>query len=511
MQSVRRALAGSLSLASILAACNGADVSSGPANPPAQGITIQVFPPSIDLIASPGSRDSESAKAVVHHGSVLDTVAVVQWVVDAPSVATVTPSGVVTAVSAGKTVLRARLGGAEGTAALTVTAPSPLVVAGLMVTAHIQHTATLLPDGKVLVAGGGTASAELFDPSTGLFTLTGRMMRPRTGHSATLMPNGKVLIAGGETDPNNYPASGTAELYDPATGTFSPTGVMLQAQWSNSATLLPNGKVLITGGTTGLTSCCRIAAVPELYDPSTGSFTAAGAYAILGAVAETNGLVAVSATALRDGRVLIASEPAAEIYDPVMNTFSRTGTMTTGGPLGTPQYIGGRTGTLLRDSRVLLVGGEHEDFGRFATAELYDASTGVFTATGSMAFVRDSHAATLLDDGRVLITGGEGVIGCDSGPGPACVVESMASAEIYDPSTGRFTLAGTMTSAREFHMATLLKDGRVLITGGIFFHGGPNSSVTPVLAAELYALGRDVQITILKSRGRTGKISRAIR
>jgi hypothetical protein len=489
MQSVRRNLASGLSLVSFLAACNGAEISPEPANPTAKGYTIQVLPPSIDLMASPGSPDSESVKAVVHHGSVLDTAAVVQWVVDAPSVATVTSSGVVTAVAPGNTSLRARFGGAEGTAAVTVTAPNPLIAAGMMVTAHVQHTATLLADGMVLIAGGGTASAELFDPSTRRFALTGRMMRPRTGHSATLLPNGRVLIAGGETDPASYPASGTAELYDPATGTFSPTGVMLQAQWDNSATLLPNGKVLITGGTTGSTSCCPIAAFPELYDPSTGSFTAAGAYATLGAVAETNGLVAVSATALRDGRVLVASEPAAELYDPVMDVFSRTGTMTTGGPLGTPQYIGGRTGTLLHDGRVLLVGGEHEDFGRFATAELYDASSGVFTATGSMAFVRDSHAATLLDDGRVLITGGEGVVGCDSGPGPTCVVESLASAEIYDPSTGRFRLAGSLNSAREFHLATLLKDGRVLITGGIYFHGGSNFSSTPVLGAELYTAG----------------------
>jgi hypothetical protein len=485
---VRRTLAGSLSLASILAACNEGYVSPGPTNPPTQGYTIQVLPPSIDLIASPGSPDSESVKAVVRYGIDLDTAAVVQWVVDAPSVATVTPSGVVTAVAPGNTVLRARFGGAEGTAAVAVVTPNPLTAAGMMVTAHVQHTATVLPDGKVLIAGGGTASAELFDPSTGRFMLTGRMMRPRTGHSATLLPNGKVLIAGGETDPNNYPASGTAELYDPATGTFGPAGVMLQPQWDNSATPLPNGKVLITGGTTGITSCCPIAAFPELFDPSTGSFTSAGAYANLG-MAETNGLVGVSATPLRDGRVLIASEPAAELYDPGMNAFSRTGAMTTGGPLGTPQYIEGRSGTPLRDGRVLLVGGEHEDFGRFATAELYDPSTGDFTATGSMAFVRDHHAATLLDDGRVLITGGEGVSGCDSGPGPACIVESLASAEIYDPSTGRFTLAGAMASAREFHLATLLKDGRVLITGGQLFHGGVNASLTSVLAAELYAPG----------------------
>jgi hypothetical protein len=203
---------------------------------------------------------------------------------------------------------------------------------------------------------------------------------------------------------------------------------------------------------------------------------------------ETSGLVGIPATLLRDGRVLIAAEPAAQLYDPVTNSFRRTATMVTGtsGGLGVPQYIAGRTATLLDNGRVLLTGGEHEDIGRFKTAELYDPSTGTFARTGDMAFVRDGHTATLLAGGTVLIAGGEGTDGCDV---PGCNITSMSSLEIYDPAKGVFAPAGTMKVSREFHRATLLKDGRVLITGGLTFRGGSAGggfSVTPLASVELY-------------------------
>jgi len=363
-------------------------------------------------------------------------------------------------------------------------------VVGTMVGAHVGHTATLLPDGRVLIAGGGTASAELFDPATGQFTLTGSMMRSRTSHSATLLPNGKVLILGGVTDSITDAAgrpSGTAELYDPATGTFSPTGVMLEVQQGNLATLLSNGKVLITGGYSGFTDCCAIAAVPELYDPSTGLFTAAGPYADGPAADGVSGLVGASATLLRDGRVLIASEPAAELYDPATNTFSRTGAMVTTGFFGVPQYIAGRSGTLLPDGRVLLVGGEHEDEALFGSAELYNPATVSFTYAGSLMYPRYSHVATALSDGRVLITGGEGHT-CEDPNSPACYVASVQTAEIYDNHASGIGIAGRMNWAREMHTATLLKNGSVLIAGGLFVHNdGPAPHYWPsILTAEVF-------------------------
>jgi hypothetical protein len=287
------------------------------------------------------------------------------------------------------------------------------------------------------------------------------------------------LIAGGIV--GKGVSTNTAELYDPATGTFTRTGDMRGAQSWHEATLLKTGKVLISGGSGGWSTCCAIPATPELYDAATGVFTTTGAYAGVYVGYETIGLVGTKAALLHDGRVLLTAEPAAQVYDPVAGTFSRTATMLTGtGILGTPQYISGQTATLLDDSRVLLTGGHHEDIGRFKTAELYDPATGRFAATGGMAFVRDGHTATRLPDGTVLVTGGESVSGCD--------VLSLWHAEIYDPAKGGFAPAGRMNVRREFHTATRLEDGRVLVTGGLTFDGGlcGGFSVVHLASAELY-------------------------
>jgi hypothetical protein len=395
------------------------------------------------------------------------------WAIDALDVATVTQTGTVTAVSEGRALLRASFGRNEATAAVTVDLPISFTATGRMSVTRLFHTATLLNDGRVLIVGGrdradatgkDNASAELYDPATGAFTRTGDMTIARTGHSATLLGDGRVLIAGGKQG-NEHTA--TAELYDPATGTFRRTGDMLQPQWTNTGTLLTTGKVLISGGSGGVVGCCPVAATPQLYDPATGVFTATGTYAGVDLVRETLGLVGVTATLLRDGRVLLTTEPAAQVYNPVTGTFNRTASMT--------------TATLLDDGRVLLTGGHHEDFGRFKTAELYDPLTGAFSRTGEMAYVRDGHTATPLQNGTVLIIGGESEAGC--------AVLSRASVEIYDPSKGHFELAGRMNVRREWHTATRLKDGRVLVAGGLTFDGGlfcgPVTAV-PLASGELY-------------------------
>src|SRR5262249_43124284 len=148
---------------------------------------------------------------------------------------------------------------------------------------------------------------------------------------------------------------------------------------------------------------------PELFDPSTGTFTLTGKFASAGdGFFVTGGPNVSAATLLPDGRVLFAGEPNSELYDPVTGTFSVTGGMTTPCFLAWyPDYIYGRTATLLKNGKVLVTGGEHEDCGRFANAELYDPATETFTATGSMASVRDNHTANLLPDGAALIIGGE--------------------------------------------------------------------------------------------------------
>jgi hypothetical protein len=148
-----------------------------------------------------------------------------------------------------------------------------------------------------------------------------------------------------------------------------------------------------------------------------------------------------------------------------------------------PQYIYGRTATLLQQGTVLLSGGEHEDCGRYAQAELYDAVSTKFTATGSMTRARDNHTATLLRDGTVLTAGGESQEGF--GNGAWIFSGTTKSAESYDPSTRGFTSVGDMTERRAGHTATLLNDGRVLITGG-YGYAGIGAYLGSFASAEIY-------------------------
>jgi hypothetical protein len=325
---------------------------------------------------------------------------------------------------------------------------------GSMASARLAHTATLLNNGQVLIAGGENttgvlATAQLYDPASGTFTATGSMTSARGGHTATLLNNGKVLIAGGTT---GFGVLATAELYDPATGAFTTTGSMTTTRESHTATLLNNGKVLIAGGTDGV----RIFSTAELYDPATGTFTATG-----GMIRLRQGH---TATLLNSGTVLIAGGRSncgglacillnSELYDPASGTFTATGSMTSAREAD--------TATLLNNGKVLIAGGD-DGATVLASAELYDPASGTFTATGSMASARNAHTATLLNNGDVLVAGG-----------------SSASAELYDPATGTFTATGSMTISRGGHTATLLNNGNVLVGGG------ENS----VASAELYFPG----------------------
>jgi len=364
--------------------------------------------------------------------------------------------------------------------------PGTFEPAGNMTMARTGHTATLLLNGKVLITGGSRerpASAELFDPVTNTFTRTGNMTTARFGNSATLLPDGRVLIVGGYY----FGYLDSAEIYDPLTGIFTPTGNMLAPQHGgHRAVLLNNGKVFIAGGGAecpNLNDGCSIADYPEIYDSDTGSFSIAGDYADRSADPwfGTYGLVGAPLTLLPNDKVLIAAEPIAELYDSTAGTFRLTGQMTRGSKDRVPAYQIGGTVTLLTNGKVLLAGGEHFEWDTIAEAELYDPSTGNFTAIANMSRPRVGHTATLLRDGTVFIAGSDNFF-CEFVDGVMrCGIPASASTESYNPATGTFTTSEDMITGRWNHTATLLMDGRILIAGGY-----PDAGFSPVGSAELY-------------------------
>ncbi len=324
--------------------------------------------------------------------------------------------------------------------------------------------ATRLADGRVLLTGGifpsqpVAATAELYDPASGTFQTTGNMVTVRTHHTATLLANGKVLIAGGlvldpgceiTIDNDCLISTDNAELYDPVTEDFTPTGELTVARNHHSATLMNDGRVLIVGGGGG-------AGTAELYDPATGIFAPTGPL-VFARTFHT-------ATLLSSGKVLIAGgfigPSAAELYNPATGTFTATGS------LAQPRLL--HTATLLQDGRVLITAGESGDAGEtgelLATAEVYDPTSGTFALTGNTTKKRSTFAAALLASGKVLIAGGwaSGGEGC---PDDNCVGPS-SSAELYDPASGTFAPAASMGVSRVGPTATLLSSGAVLVVGG---------------------------------------------
>jgi hypothetical protein len=397
--------------------------------------------------------------------------------------------------------------------------PNTFTATGNMSTPRSAHTATLLTNGKVLIAGGTgpysftlpplaipvLASAELYDPFSGTFTATGSMATSRFGHTATLLPDGKVLIAGGARDISPYgndaPVA-SSELYDPFSGTFTATGSMATSRFGHTATLLPDGKVLIAGGAREISAdgnYVPVASAAELYDPSIGAFTGVGNLDD----GDQPGDQWPSTTLLADGRVLIVGSNA-HLYDPRTNLLSDQ---------IYDNYLGifyTQRGTLLMNGRVLFAGYD-DDEGDFWGPELFDPSPKIFTATGNMNARRGGHSATLLPDGTVLIAG-RGWFGSSSGSvGYDAFYSTASSAEFYDPATGTFSNTGKMAADRDGHTATLLNDGTVLIAGGVQIVLPPPNYATAVLSsAEIYQPRRLVPAPVLFSVSGDGQGQGAI-
>ena len=272
---------------------------------------------------------------------------------------------------------------------------------GPMVSSHSGHSATLLKDGRVLIAGGGTAAAEIFDPATQSFSATGFLTIKRTNHTATLLPDGRVLLAGGD-------GTKSAEIFDPAKKSFTAIGDMSTSRSHHTATLLNNGKILLAGGSGDSST--------ELFDPATGTFSAAANMSVPRSGHQASLVGAnVLITGGTDGSVTFAT---AELYDSVTNTFTAAANM-----LDARAF---HSAVLLSSGMVLVAGGSASGSTVFS-AELYDPANNTFTRTGSLKYARDASAVAMLTDGRVLVTGGDSLGLTLNTPSPL----PLATAEVY--------------------------------------------------------------------------------
>ncbi|HMZ21611.1 MAG TPA: kelch repeat-containing protein, partial [Blastocatellia bacterium] len=339
------------------------------------------------------------------------------------------------------------------------------------------HTATILANARVLIVGGAASgdlksalsSVEFHDPAVGKWLVQGGAMnQPRYAHTATLLATGKVLIVGGR-DANGSMKS--AELYDPATDTWTRTADMSVARADHTATLLRNGKVLVAGGNSNGT----ILDTAEVYDPVTASWSPT-------ANLKPNRSANHTATLLADGRVMTTGGwntltgvnilRGCDLYNPATNQWTTTGTLTS-----QRRY---HTTTLLYDGRVLAAGGEPTT--SLKTSELYNPSTGQWTAVASQMHVGHlRHTASLLPNGKVLVVSGL--------QGTNTPTNYSGSANLFDPNPSNPTWASvTSPAGRDGHTATMLPNGKVIIAGGYVVQnsGGTGAFVNNVDAVELY-------------------------
>jgi N-acetylneuraminic acid mutarotase len=341
---------------------------------------------------------------------------------------------------------------------------------GAMHSARDGHTATLLTNGMVLVAGGtnngvALASAELYNPVAGTWASTGSMHVARTLARAVLLSNGSVLVMGGCVNDCLSATINRAEIYNPIAGTFTATGSMVQARAEFGVALLANGQVLVAGGCTAYDAngCLAVTNKAEIYNPATGTWTSTGAM--------RGARHAMSATRLVSGKVLVAGGATAsmdalnssEIYDPSTKIWTLGAKML--------QARSDYASILLATGKVLFTGGENINGVSINKAELFNPSSGTFTATGNMTATREEHTAVMLANGNVLASGGNKKTLTTQTP--------LASAELYNPSTGTWTPTGSMSSARSGHTSTVLHNGNVVNAGG-------SNAVNELNSAELY-------------------------
>lgn len=308
-----------------------------------------------------------------------------------------------------------------------------------------EFTLTTLPNGKVLAAGGliagfpevSSSEGDLFIPATGIWTNDAYMNVDRRQHTATLLNNGKVLVTGGfsGTLGSGATTNSSAELFDPVANTWTITGSMHTPRADHAATLLNNGLVLVAGGLTTSTA--------ELYNPTNQTWSNTGSL--------NESRFGATLLTLPNGQAMIlggASDNTAELYNP------STGLWSYSNPMLAEQV--GATATLLTNGTVLVAGGANSGGNQTGFAEIYDPSTGNWTLTGAMGTPRGGAASVLLSDGVVLVAGGNGASG-----------NTLTNSELYSPVTDQWTPTGPMLEARsDGFLTVLLHDGRALATGG---------------------------------------------
>lgn len=343
--------------------------------------------------------------------------------------------------------------------------PTPVSVdegnLGEMNHSRVDHSATLLPDGRVLVVGGMDASfmplrtAEVFDPETNEWTNTEEMRQARTEHSAALLKDGRVMVTGGMNE--HLEAIGTTEIFDPETGEWSEYESMRTVRRGHFTLRLHDGRVAVVGGIGqtlgGLGILANIVAVgallsTEIYDPKTDTWSQANDMR----EGHSGGLAVV----LKDGRVLIAGGynqgealASSEVFDPTTNEWMRTESMA--------RKTFANTATVLDDGTVLFTGGfgmSRAKGGIIPGSEVYDPTTNEWRRAPDTIHGRMGHTSTLLPDGRVITIGGS----IASGP--------VNTGEFMDPATWTWTEISPMSVERAGHTATLLQDGRILVAGG---------------------------------------------
>jgi outer membrane protein assembly factor BamB len=310
-----------------------------------------------------------------------------------------------------------------------------------------SHTAVLLNNGDILVAGGATegvilSTCELWDDLTGIW---GPTMTPmgdaRRDHSGILLQDGTVLVAGGQTTAGAYIRS--CEIYNPSTGIWTLTDSLAVCRGGHVAVRLHNGKVMVSAGlgAAGFLKSC------EIYDPVTGTWSLTDT---LNGIRQSHAV-----TVLQDGRLLSTGGcyygtgmqylASCDIYDTVTSDWIACNPMSIG------KYW--HTATLMTDGRVLVAGGR-DSTGFTSDCEVFDPSTGLWAPIASMIVQKGRHTSTLIESNSILVTGGENATGI------------LSFGEVYNVLTGQWTLAGQMSSVRSLHSATLLPGSRTLIIGG---------------------------------------------